>query len=157
MVTIHFILLMTFIDAYCRWLSDEWALILVLSLMIFHWLLVNIILANFTSCHLIWLTPQLHVKEHFLLRNWSKILKQLNIESKLDLNSPDHQQLLIFDSGHVKWIQFLTVKPGLLTSHRYATVKCFAEGDINGNAEMAYPFKKADVNRSTFSGRTYFM
>ena len=45
----------------------------------------------------------------------------------------------------------------LLTSHRYANVKCFAEGDINDNAEMAYPFKKADVNKSTFSGRTYIM
>ena len=44
----------------------------------------------------------------------------------------------------------------LLTSHRYANVKCFAEGDINDNAEMVYPFKKADVNKSTFSGRTYF-
>ena len=157
MVTIHFILLMTFINAYCWWLSDDWALILVLSLMIFHWLLVNIILANFTSYDLIWLTPQLHVKEYFLLRNWSKILKQLNIESKMDPNIPDHQQLLMFDRGHVKWIQFFTVKPGLLTSHRYANVKCFAEGDINDNAEMAYPFKKADVNKSTFSGRTYIM
>ena len=145
MVTIHFILLMTFINAYRRWLSDDWALILVLSLMIFHWLLVNIILANFTSYHLTWLTPQLHVKEE-LVQN----LKQLNIESKMDLNSPDHQQLLMFDSGHVKWIQFSTVKPGLLTSHRYANVKCFAEGDINDNAEMAYPFKKADQQKYIF-------
>ena len=145
MVTIHFILLMTFINAYRRWLSDDWALILVLSLMIFHWLLVNIILANFTSYHLTWLTPQLHVKEE-LVQN----LKQLNIESKMDLNSPDHQQLLMFDRGHVKWIQFFTVKPGLLTSHRYANVKCFAEGDINDNAEMAYPFKKADQQKYIF-------
>jgi len=53
MVTTHFILLSTFIDAYCRWLSDDKALILVLSLMIFHRLLVNITLANFTSYHLI--------------------------------------------------------------------------------------------------------
>ena len=145
MVTIHFILLMTFINAYRRWLSDDWALILVLSLMIFHWLLVNIILANFTSYHLTWLTPQLHVKEE-LVQN----LKQLNIESKMDPNIPDHQQLLMFDRGHVKWIQFFTVKPGLLTSHRYANVKCFAEGDINDNAEMAYPFKKADQQKYIF-------
>jgi len=46
---------------------------------------------------------------------------------------------------------------GLLTPHRYATVKCFAEGDINGNAEVTPQFDKANVNRSTFTGRKYLI
>jgi len=47
------------------------------------------------------------------------------------------------------------VKPGLLATHEYATRKCFAEGDINGNAEMAPQFDKAYVNRSTSTGKKY--
>ena len=44
------------------------------------------------------------------------------------------------------------MKLGLLTAHEYATN---AEGDINGNAEMAPQFDKAYVNRSTSTGQKY--
>jgi len=95
MVTTDFILLSTFIDAYCRWLSDLsldlGAVINDLSPAVgkynfgqLHKLSFDLKLFVTMKTRLIE-DGQLHTREHFfLMRNWSKILRQLNMESKLD-------------------------------------------------------------------------